>query len=131
MRNLQTSRANNSRILRIENAKFLGYYFYINTNVQGDFQSCVSVLLIPVHDVTNKSLSLDLIYIVNGVCDQSLVALAFLWENLPILWGFDQRNHFFEGWSWFKFNNLGLALGISLKFYTTVAKGLKLKISNI
>ena len=62
----------------IENAKFLGYYFYINTNVQGDFQSCVSVLLIPVHDVTNKSLSLDLIYIVNVVCDQSLVALAFL-----------------------------------------------------
>ena len=24
--------------------------------------------------------------------------------------GFDQRNHFFEGWSWFKLNNLRLAL---------------------
>ena len=35
---------------------------------------------------------------------------------------------FFEGWSWFKFNNLGLALGASLKFYTSVAKGLKLKV---
>ena len=35
---------------------------------------------------------------------------------------------FFEGWSWFKFNNLGLALGKNLKFYSTVAKGLKLKI---
>ena len=28
----------------------------------------------------------------------------------------------------FKFNNLGLALGMSLKFYTTVAQGLKLKV---
>ena len=26
------------------------------------------------------------------------------------------------------FNNLGLALGITLKFYTSVAKGLKLKV---
>ena len=35
---------------------------------------------------------------------------------------------FFEGWSWFKLNNLGLALGTNLKFYTSVAKGLKLKV---
>ena len=35
---------------------------------------------------------------------------------------------FFEGWSWFKFNNLGLALGMTLKFYTSVTKGLKLKV---
>ena len=34
----------------------------------------------------------------------------------------------FEGWSWFKFNNLGLALSISLKFYSSVAKELKLKV---
>ena len=32
------------------------------------------------------------------------------------------------GGSWFKFNNLGLALGTKLKFYTSVAKGLKLKV---
>ena len=31
-------------------------------------------------------------------------------------------------WPWFKFNNLGLTLGVNLKFYTSVAKGLKLKI---
>ena len=37
---------------------------------------------------------------------------------------------FFEGWSWFKFNNLGLGLGTNLKFYTSVAKGLKLKVGN-
>ena len=35
---------------------------------------------------------------------------------------------FFEGWSWFKFNNLGLALGTNLKFCTRVAKRLKLKV---
>ena len=31
---------------------------------------------------------------------------------------------FFEGWSWFKYNNLGLALGTNLKFCSSVAKGL-------
>ena len=35
---------------------------------------------------------------------------------------------FFEGWSWLKFNNLGLVLGTNLKFYTSVAKRLKLKV---
>ena len=44
-----------------------------------------------------------------------------------LLYGFHQKNHFFEEWSWFKFNNLGLALGTNLKFYTSVAKGLKLR----
>ena len=34
---------------------------------------------------------------------------------------------FFDGCSWFKFNNLGLALGTNLKLYTSVVKGLKLK----
>ena len=37
-----------------------------------------------------------------------------------------RKTTFFDGWSWFKFNNLGLALGTNLKFYTSVAKGLKL-----
>ena len=43
--------------------------------------------------------------------------------------GFDQKNRFFEGWSWFKFNNLGLALCTNLKFHTSVAKGLKIKVT--
>ena len=33
-----------------------------------------------------------------------------------------------EECSWFKFNHVGLALGMALKFYTSVAKGLKVKI---
>ena len=39
-----------------------------------------------------------------------------------------RKTTFFERWSWFKFNNLGLALGTNLKFYTSVAKRLKLKV---
>ena len=35
---------------------------------------------------------------------------------------------FFEGWSWFKFNNLELSQVITLKFYISVVKGLKLKV---
>ena len=39
-----------------------------------------------------------------------------------------KKTAFFEGWSWFKFNNLGLALGTNLKLYTSLSKGLKLKV---
>ena len=42
---MQTLRVNNSRILRTKNAKFSGYYFYLKTNIQGDFQICISVPL--------------------------------------------------------------------------------------
>ena len=31
------------RILRIKNAKFSGYCFYMNTNIKRDFQICISV----------------------------------------------------------------------------------------
>ena len=42
-----------------------------------------------------------------------------------------RKTAFFEGWSWFKFNNLTLALGTNLKFYTSVAKKFKLKVRMI
>ena len=35
------------------------------------------------------------------------------------------------GWSWLKFNHSGLALAMALKFYTSVAKGLKPKVTKI
>ena len=41
-----------------------------------------------------------------------------------------RKTAFFKGWSWFNFNNLGLALGTKLKFYTSVTKGLVLKVRN-
>ena len=64
-------------------------------------------------------------------CDQSLITVAFLWEKLsqPQFYkDLTGKIAFFEGWSWFKFHNLGLALGTNLKFYTSEAKGLKLKV---
>ena len=36
---------NNSRILSIKNAKFSGYYFYMNLNIKRNFQICISVPL--------------------------------------------------------------------------------------
>ena len=39
-----------------------------------------------------------------------------------------RKTAFFEGWSWFRFNNFVLALGTNLKFYTSVAKGLNVKV---
>ena len=37
-------------------------------------------------------------------------------------------NHIFDGCAWFKFHNLGLTVGMTLAFYTSVEKGLKLKV---
>ena len=68
------------------------------------------------------------------LCDQSLVTVAFLWEKLsqPQFYkDLTRKTAFFEGWSWFKFNNLRLVLGTNLKFYTSVAKGLKLKVRKV
>ena len=40
---IQTLPVNNSRTPGTKYAKFSGYYFYLNTNIYGDFQSCISV----------------------------------------------------------------------------------------
>ena len=64
-------------------------------------------------------------------CDQSLVTVAFLREKLSqpqFCKDLTRKTAFFERWSWFRFNNLRLALGTNLKFCTNVAKGLKLKV---
>ena len=50
-------------------------------------------------------------------CDQSLVTLAFLREKLsqPQFYkDLPRKTTFFERWSWFKFNNLGVELGTNL-----------------
>ena len=62
---------------------------------------------------------------------QSLVKFGIFMKEIfavTILYKFDQKQNSFDGCSWFKFNNLGLALGMVLKFYISVAKGLKLKV---
>ena len=64
-------------------------------------------------------------------CDQILVSysIIFMTEFIigQIIYGFVQKTDF-EGWSWFNVNNLGLALGMALKFYSSMAKRLKLKV---
>ena len=42
---MQTLQVNNSRIPWTKNTKFLEYYFYLNTNIYGDFQFCISIPL--------------------------------------------------------------------------------------
>ena len=44
-----------------------------------------------------------------------------------ILQGLDQKKTLFEGWSWFRFNNLGLVLDITMKFNISVVKGQNVK----
>ena len=55
LRNLRTSRGNNSRILGIKNTKFSGSCFNMNTNIQRDFQICITLPLISIHNA-NKNL---------------------------------------------------------------------------
>ena len=42
---MQNLRVNNSIIIRIKNETLSRYYFYMNSNTQGDFQICISVPL--------------------------------------------------------------------------------------
>ena len=42
-----------------------------------------------------------------------------------ILYGFDQKKAFFDGWSWFKFYYMRLALGMNLKLYRVKTKSQK------
>ena len=68
------------------------------------------------------------------LCDQSLVTLAIPWLKLskPQFYkDLARKNTFFEGWSWFKFKSFGILLGMALKFYTRVAKRLKLKVRKL
>ena len=46
---------NNLRILTIKNAKFSGYYFYMNLNIWGDFQIWISVLLTKIQNLWAKN----------------------------------------------------------------------------
>ena len=88
-------------------------------------------VIIPDCDVINKIFSRESNYIVDavmwpkfGICSISMREVIIT-SNFK---EFDQKNTFFEAWSRFKFSNLGLALGMTLKFYTSVSKGSKLKV---
>ena len=84
-----------------------------------------------VYDVNNKFLSSNLNHFVDLVLWPKIGNSSISMRKAiitSILYGFDQKNQFFEGCSWFKFNNLGLALGMTLEFDTSVTKESKLKV---
>ena len=80
-------------------------------------------VVLTVHDVTNNLLS-DPNYLVNKVMLPKFGNFIIT----VILLGFDQKTRFFKRWSRFKFNNLGLALGIAWQSHISVTKALKLKV---
>ena len=64
-------------------------------------------------------------------CHQSLITLALLWEKLskPQFYkDLTRKTSFLEGLPWFKFDNLGPVLSTNRKNYTSMVKGLKLKV---
>ena len=93
------------------------------------WNKCYDVIMY-VDDVTNKILSRDSNYVVD----------VFMWPKFgnssigmrevitTLIKDLTRKTTYFEGWSWLKFNNLGLALGMNVKFCTRVAKGLKLRV---
>ena len=86
-----------------------------------------------VPNIINKVLSRDLSYIIEVVMwpkfGKSNISMR---EDIiiSISLEFDQKKQFFQEWSWFKFNSLGLALSLNSKLFISVAKGLKLKVWN-
>ena len=82
-------------------------------------------------DVTNKILSGGSNYIVDLVIRSRFGNYSISMREVvitSILERFDQKKNVWVGCFWFEFNNLGLALGMDLKFNTNVAEKLKLKV---
>ena len=93
------------------------------------WNKCYDVIA-SVHDVTNKILSCNSNYIVdvvmwpkfgNSNISMREVIIGF-YKNLT------RKTNFFEGCSRFQLKNLGLRIGMALKFYTSLAKWLTLKV---
>ena len=77
-------------------------------------------VIVHVDYITNKILSRDSNYIIDLLIrtkfDNSSISIREAIKT-SILYGFGRKTDFFEGWSWFKFNNLVQALVTNLKFY--------------
>ena len=56
-------------------------------------------------------------------CEQSLLTIEKFGHSIitSSVWGFEQNNTLFERWFWFSFNNLGLALRMTLNLYKRLA----------
>ena len=97
------------------------------------WNKCYDVIIF-VHYITNKISLSDSNYILDVVIWPRFGNSSISMRKVIItstLQGFDRKNHFFEGRSWFKLNNFGLKPGMASKFYTSVAKGLKVKVKKL
>ena len=77
-----------------------------------------------VYSVTSKILLRDSNYIVFVIWWPNLGNYQFYerhYQNLNFTRIWPKNSSFFEGYTWFKFNNLRLTLDMALKFYTSVA----------
>ena len=72
---------NNSRTSNSKNAKFSGYYFYVNTDIEGDFQICISVPL----NTYNNSGSEDTVNKIEKV-------LGIPWDSDKDILVYDSKN---------------------------------------
>ena len=87
-------------------------------------------VIIFVQDVPNKRLSHDSKYIVSFLkwAKFGHSSLEKSYHNLDFIRVWPEKQILLEGCSWFKFNNPGLALGMTWNVYSCVAKGLKLTV---
>ena len=91
-------------------------------------------LIFFVYDVTRKILSSESNYIDHVVMWPKFVNNSIFMRQViitSILKEFHPKNHFFEGYPWFKFNYLRLALGMGFKFSISMIKSLKLKVRKL
>ena len=83
-------------------------------------------VIISAQDAVNVILSRESNYICRCHLNKVWLTLALLWKKL--LWPQFYKDVTRKSNFCFKFNSLRLALGMALKFYTILAKGLKLKV---
>ena len=86
LRKTQTLRVNNSRILTIKNAKFSGYYFYINLSILTDFQIYISVPLIELEKL--HGVKFDITYDNKNACADFIryISQSLLGINVKSNW---------------------------------------------
>ena len=86
LRKIQTLRVNNSRNLRIKNAKFSGYCFYINSNIHWNSLICITVPLIQMKPVCDAILDFQICSLSQIFLKLSLSLLLNMQKQLKKLW---------------------------------------------
>ena len=81
---MQTSRVNNSRFIRISNAKFPRYDLEMDPNIEGDFQICISQTLILFHKKEKQTSAVVVYLFFFSFCSLFYVDANFLFTNLQM-----------------------------------------------